>query len=278
MRKSTIKKITLVIMAMCMLLSMVACGKEEKDDNKTNTENSSKNETDNSNVNEESDTNETEEQEPVKKDLTLSEWLAQDGVKIMYLDSKKPTKDGSPNWIYIIENGKISLYANTYPVATEWYLNGDALSYSDINKMTDEEIKTYIETYNMSQGELGTWVDKLNMSYSGSEYSVAVYSDSTGNNTEYECIYAKNPKTDLLYDCFLTRISYCTNDGAIVYDSKFDKLYAEDKGNDGILTEKLWIRYDEGLIKMDEVNSENVLTDPEEEYKENGRKVSQMRN
>lgn len=258
MRKSTIKKITLVIMAMCMLLSMVACGKEEKDDNKTNTENSSKNESDNSNTNEEADTNETEEQEPVKKDLTLSEWLAQDGVKIMYLgaipieeygDGKIPGKDTMPGSIYVFENNKLSRYENW-----SWcYSNSDYLNYAEIAKMTDEEIKIYLETYNTvideRRGEI--------RSYKDVDYTLAVYTDSTGNNTEYECIYAKNYNTENLYDYALKNLDNIQNDSAIVYESVFDKIGS------------FWIRYNEGTISLDGVNSEGVLIDPVEEYKDN---------
>lgn len=160
-------------------------------------------------------------------------------------DDGIPAKDSVPRGVYILENGKV--YGGTFTDAT----------FGDYSKMTDEEIKQYV----IENGRKSDWyVDNV-------DYEIAVYTDSTGNATEYESLLirrpdnASDPDSGSVYISALRDIYDNVTANATVYDSSYIGMSWQD-----IYEHRgfVWYRNNDGLrITKDTPNVEGVLVDPE---------------
>ncbi len=158
-----------------------------------------------------------------------------------------PERNDTINCIVIFKDNRMSVYSGV-DKATGW----KEIRIGEISKMTDEEI-----------------IDKCEQTLykyaSNVEYDLHVYTDGTGNFTDYEKIEFDditevNPNTNYL-PLHLSNICIYNSDiniPAVVYDSTFYKLPDDEKaGKKGY-----WYRSDGYTLNLDTPYSEGVLVDP----------------
>ncbi|MCM1162008.1 MAG: hypothetical protein NC412_12380 [Roseburia sp.] len=168
-----------------------------------------------------------------------------------YNNDGVPAKDSVPRAIFIFDNGKV--YGDSVADTT----------FGDYSKMTDEEIKQYvIENGRKSEYD---YVDNV-------DYEIAVYTDSTGNSTDYESLLVKGPNTH----GYIEELMYIYDNvtaNATVYDSTYVGMNWQNNSSLGKEKDRngcLWYRNNDGLsIKKDTPNVEGILVDPQETYRDN---------
>ena len=189
-----------------------------------------------------------------KKDsvyTTFSDIKNSGDLVILFLTNydQKPEKDSTPMAIFILENGKV--YGDHVPHTT----------FGEYSKMTDEEIKQCV----LSNGDKDTYSYANDM-----DYEIAVYTDSTGNNTQYESLLVKDCDCDDLYIYGLMQIYANTPAYETVYESNYigmNMIFDEDWYG------SLWYRDDGDLIMaLDEPTAKGILVDPKEEFESNAYK------
>lgn len=176
---------------------------------------------------------------------TFSEIKNSGELLILYMifnDDGVLAKDSVPELIYILDDGKI-------------YIDKvDGTTFGEYSKMTDEEIQQYV----IENGRKGE-------SYyvNNADYEIAVYTDSTGNNTDYEALLVQSP---YLSGAYIEELMYIYDNvtiGATVYDSTYAGMNWNNtswKSRQGYL----WYRNSDGMvIEKDTPNVEGILVDPE---------------
>lgn len=190
-----------------------------------------------------------------QKTVTLKEFL-DSGPKVAF-ESRlyEVAKDRTPSYMYLFEDGKV------YVVCHETNSNGfpdrsAKLTYGEIAKMSDTELLEYARKH--KQTEYGGYTRIT------SGYTLHVYTDSTGNNREYEEIYVSREKLgddgwSETYDLFYT-LEFTATRQAVVYDSTFTGIVEDPYDPD--ICEGLFFRTDSNLtIILDNVGDKGVEID-----------------
>lgn len=156
-----------------------------------------------------------------------------------------PAKDEVCNKFYVFEDGKITKYYGDDYVGDK--PNDKLLKFKELSKMTDDEIVQALK-------------ERYEVIYERSDITFAVFTDTTGNNVEYECIgtsYIDNKNNigtiekDRLYFVIAN-----PRNTATVYDSHYI-------GITGDSSDCLWYRSDNLFLSIDNMDTEGVWVDPE---------------
>ena len=169
-----------------------------------------------------------------------------------YNDDGIPAKDSVPRAVFILDNGKV--YGDSVADTT----------FGDYSKMTDEEIKQYvIENGRKSEYD---YVDNA-------DYEIAVYTDSTGNSTDYESLLVETSPNSRRYIEDLMYIYDNVTANATVYDSTYVGMNWQNNSSLGKEDDRngcLWYRNNDGMrIEKDTPNAEGIQVDPKETYRDN---------
>lgn len=200
--------------------------------------------------------------------ITLKQFL-DSGPKVGLIGT--PNKSDYPH-IYLFENGKIymvctwSSYNGFYANDKHGALikgNDGIVTWGDLAKMTDEELLEFAREHKQLEyiwfgGDYG--LIEVSEGFATGEYTLHIYTDSTGNNRSYERIeinyeYRNNDWADK-YDAvpFIDKLKSST-EKAVIYDSIFSGL-EDAKGN------VLYFRTGENLtIVLDNLGDEGVEVD-----------------
>lgn len=245
--KRVMKRITAFTLILVLGLSMVACG--SKEDNGDDSKGDS------------------------GKEISLSEYILKNEPCIVYLNSgqdmsnddrdtstsdlpRKPAKDESPYGLYYFNNGKVSVYETK-------------LTYGEITKLSDEEIIEQCTPYSD---------DTVN-----TDYRFVIYTDDTGNNVRYEAIVVRNGDYILTGNSWKNYYSYYLTENTMpvageqtIYDTDFygwSGMTAKKDIADSVGRPSIWLKKsseDGVVIKLDTLDSKNVVVDPECENHDSG--------
>lgn len=183
---------------------------------------------------------------------TLSEYLKSGKTLILYLDTYDSSgsldKDDAIDYIIIFKDNLMSQYGQ-----------GEVkFTFGEISKMTDDEVIEFCE-------------QSLYADFTNIEYQLEVYTNGTGNYTDYEKIVPLNKISDYdyrmdeeIHDLSLTLYNdYYLNTTATVYDSTFFELYDYNRESVVGSSTGLWYRPDGYILSPDSPDSDNVIVDPE---------------
>lgn len=179
---------------------------------------------------------------------TLSEYLNSGKTLIIYYsdnqnpsgDDNIPAKDDRITWIYVFQNNHMSVY-NSYDSDSNV-----KITLGEVAKMTDNEVIAFCEE---------SCPEETNI-----EYQLEVYTDGTGNFTDYECIIPNNFRFSDYYIPKLKFYNFGMNTVASIYNSTFFKLPTDDEAESvGFLYRPDGYGY---TISLDTPDSENVIVDP----------------
>ncbi len=206
--------------------------------------------TEESKVNQE--TQESEEVISQNQTIALSEYLSGD-LRILYECIDEVGKDTAPRRIYVFDNGSVTLYKQP------------DISFGDLSKMTDEDIVLWCDE-NVSENNRAE-DDSINY---------VVFSDKTGNETEYEGIVVnygldKSKDGKEFTDSILFGLKKHAVNSATVYESQYAGITVETGKpiNASSSSTTLWYRTNGETVVLDGVDSDNVEVDPadvEERY------------
>lgn len=156
--------------------------------------------------------------------VTLKEYL-DGGPRAFIYGSTKVDKDSRPIKMFLFENGQV------YYIYNQSHERNN-LTWGEISKMTDEELADYVRNNGENMGE----------------YQLHIYTDSTGNNLEYEGIYCGDNREMTLYPYTNT---------AIVYDSVFKGFSSTDDGGQA----SHYRVNDDITVTLDNIGDEGVEVD-----------------
>lgn len=196
---------------------------------------------------------------PLKGNVTLKRFL-DSGPKIGFRTIGTPSKNTHPT-IYLFEDGKVYMVSTVIVKGCptdNWIFNrhidpelfdeGSPLTLGDISKMTDEELLEFArahKTLEWSNGDLYAGVDYHIDGRITDGYSLHVYTDKTGNHTEYEHINIGR----------VDKTQYIETDQVTIYTSVFSGV----KGDADV---RLYFRTGEDLtITLDNPGDAGVAVD-----------------
>ncbi len=184
--------------------------------------------------------------------IALSEYLSGD-LRILYESIDEVGKDAAPRRIYVFNNGSVTLYKQL------------DISFGDLSRMTDEDIVLWCDE-NVSENNRAE-DDSINY---------VVFSDKTGNETEYEGIVVnygldKSKDGEEFTDSILFGLKKNAVNSATVYESQYAGIAVETGKpiNASSSSTTLWYRTNGETVVLDGVDSDNVEVDPsdaEERY------------
>lgn len=173
----------------------------------------------------------------------LSEYINSRDITIIYCDvSTNPAKDSRPNCAYIITQEGLIL------------CTGIPLTYGEMDGMSDWEIYDYF-MYNAKKN-YGTY-----------DYQFLVFSDASGNETEYETFqFGSGDEKYYFGYIFEDDNGYVTRsiDRCYALDDECSPVIVYNSEYSGFNLQNLymWIRTNGDTVVFDSVNSVNVITDP----------------
>lgn len=140
---------------------------------------------------------------------TLSEYLNSGKTLIIYYSDRQnpsgddniPAKDHRITWIYVFQNNHMSVY-DSYDSDSNV-----KITLGEVAKMTDNEVIAFCEE---------SCPEATNI-----EYQLEVYTDATGNFTDYEYIKPKNIRFSEYYIPDLKIYNFGMNTTASIYNSTF---------------------------------------------------------
>ena len=232
-----------LILALVMLTGMLSgCGNSAANDDQSQV--AGNNYTNGNETGEDMDDN-SANGDKLTETVTLKEYL--NGVpRVAFMADVTPDKNSTPSAIYLFENGKVYYVSDRKNQYYGMY-GGTNLTYGEISRMTDEELLDFAKTHivpfwghAMAVGASSSATVYLYRFATGGKYTLHIYTDSTGNNREYECISLRmhdfsipasyfdiNRVYDNSYEWNISNSILCKfNDitQAVIYDSTFSGL------------------------------------------------------